>query len=130
MAARGRGGILNVSSLASYQPGPMNATYSATKAYVTSFTESVAFEVRRAGVHVTVVKPGYTDTEMNPDAPKSGMQRRLLWLDAETVATSAVRAVERGKLHCVPGATWRATDALIDSLPRSAVRMLSARVRG
>jgi uncharacterized protein len=130
MAAAGHGGILNVSSIAGNQPLQGYATYGATKAFVTSFTESVAFEVRRAGVHVTVVKPGYTDTEMNPEAPKKGLQRRVLWLDADHVARAAVDAVERGRLHCVPGATWRVADTLIESLPRSAVRMLSSRVRG
>jgi uncharacterized protein len=130
MVAAGHGGIVNVSSIAGNQPLQGYATYGATKAFVTSFTESIAFEVRRRGVHVTVVKPGYTDTEMNPDAPKSGLQRRVLWLDAEQVARAAVEAVERGRLHCVPGATWRVADALIESLPRSAVRLLSSRVRG
>jgi hypothetical protein len=130
MVAAGHGGVVNVSSIAGNQPLQGYATYGATKSFVTSFTESIAFEVRRSGVHVTVVKPGYTDTEMNPDAPKTGMQRRLLWLDAAHVARSAVEAVERGRLHCVPGTTWRITDALIESMPRSAVRLLSARVRG
>jgi hypothetical protein len=130
MVAAGHGGIVNVSSIAGNQPLQGYATYGATKAFVTSFTESVAFEVRRRGVHVTVVKPGYTDTEMNPDAPKTGLQRRLLWLDAAHVARAAVDAVESGRLHCVPGATWRVADTLIESLPRSAVRLLSSRVRG
>lgn len=130
MVAAGHGGIVNVSSIAGNQPLQGYATYGATKAFVTSFTESIAFEVRRSGVHVTVVKPGYTDTEMNPDAPKAGVQRRLLWLDAEHVARASVEAVERGRLHCVPGATWRVADTLIESLPRSAVRLLSSRVRG
>jgi short-subunit dehydrogenase len=130
MVDAGHGGVLNVSSIAGNQPLQGYATYGATKAFVTSFTESIAFEVRRSGVHVTVVKPGYTDTEMNPDAPQQGLQRRLLWLDATQVATAAVNAVERGRLHCVPGATWRVADALIESLPRAAVRALSSRVRG
>jgi hypothetical protein len=130
MVAAGHGGVLNVSSIAGNQPLQGYATYGATKAFVTSFTESIAFEVRRRGVHVTVVKPGYTDTEMNPDAPQTGLQRRLLWLDAAHVAESAVDAVERGRLHCVPGATWRVADTLIESLPRSAVRLISARVQG
>jgi short-subunit dehydrogenase len=130
MVAAGHGGIVNVSSIAGNQPLQGYATYGAPKAFVTSFTESIAFEVRRSGVHVTVVKPGYTDTEMNPDAPKAGVQRRLLWLDAEHVARASVEAVERGRLHCVPGATWRVADTLIESLPRSAVRLLSSRVRG
>jgi len=130
MVEAGHGGIVNVSSIAGNQPLQGYATYGATKAFVTSFTESIAFEVRRSGVHVTVVKPGYTDTEMNPDAPTSGLQRRVLWLDADHVARAAVDAVERGRLHCVPGATWRVADTLIESLPRSAVRLLSSRVRG
>lgn len=130
MVSAGHGGIINVSSIAGNQPLEGYATYGASKAFVTSFTESVAFEVRRHGVHVTVVKPGYTATEMNPDAPQAGLTRRLLWLDADHVAEAAVDAVERGRVHCVPGATWRAADALIESLPRSAVRLLSSRVRG
>ena len=130
MVAAGHGGIVNVSSIAGNQPLQGYATYGATKAFVTSFTESIAFETRRTGVHVTLVKPGYTATEMNPDAPTDGVQRRILWLDADHVARAAVDAVERGRLHCVPGATWRVADTLIESLPRSAVRLLSSRVRG
>ena len=129
MVSAGHGGVLNVSSIAGNQPLHGYATYGATKAFVTSFTESIAFEVRRSGVHVTVVKPGYTDTEMNPDAPQSGLQRRLLWLDAEHVARASVEAVERGRLHCVPGATWRVADTVMESLPRSVLRLISSRVQ-
>jgi short-subunit dehydrogenase len=131
MVAAGRGGILNVSSIAGNQPLNGFATYAASKAFVTSFTESVAFELRGTGVHVTVVKPGYTDTETNagnvPD--RSSLQGRLLWLDAADVATAAVEAVEKGRLHCVPGLTWKAADAVIQTLPRAVVRALSSRVR-
>ena len=129
MVNAGHGGVINVSSIAGNQPLQGYATYGATKAFVTAFTESIAFEVRRSGVHVTVVKPGYTDTEMNPDAPQAGLQRRLIWLDAAHVARSAVNAVERGRLHCVPGATWRIADTVMESLPRSALRLLSSRVQ-
>ena len=131
MVAAGRGGILNVSSMAGNQPLVGYATYAATKAFVTSFSESISYELRGTGVHVTVCKPGYTDTEMNAgEAPAPGtMQRRLLWLDADKVARDAVDAVERGRLHSVPGATWRLTDVLIDTLPRSVVRALSGRIR-
>ena len=62
MVPRGRGGILNVSSLAGFQPGPSNATYSATKAFVTSFTEAVHEELKGTGVTVTVLCPGFTRT--------------------------------------------------------------------
>ena len=93
-------------------------------------TLSVGEVSRRSGVPVTVVKPEYTDTEMNPNGPKTGLQRRVLWLDAEHVARAAGDAVEHGRLHCVPGAAWRIADTVIESLPRSAVRLLSSRVRG
>ena len=133
MVEAGRGGVLNVSSIAGNQPLRGYATYGATKAFVTSFTESVAFELRGSGVHVTVVKPGYTDTEMSGDdeVPAPGtLQRRLLWLDADRVAREAVDAVEAGRLHCVPGLTWKVTDAAIQSLPRAVIRAISARVQG
>jgi short-subunit dehydrogenase len=52
-----------------------------------------------------------------------------LWLRPERVAADAVDAVERGRVHCVPGATWKAADAATQSLPRAVVRALSSRVR-
>jgi len=63
MTQRGHGGILNVSSLAGHQPGPLNATYSATKAFVTSFTQAVHEELKGTGVAVTALCPGFTHTE-------------------------------------------------------------------
>jgi short-subunit dehydrogenase len=131
MVAAGHGGILNVSSIAGNQPLPGFATYAATKAYVTAFSESLVAELRGTGVHVTVLKPGYTFTEMNDgNAPDpSSLTARMLWLQPERVAADAVAAVERGRTHCVPGATWRVADAVIQTLPRAAVRALSSRVR-
>jgi short-subunit dehydrogenase len=131
MVAAGRGGVLNVSSIAGNQPLPGFATYGATKAYVTAFSESLAAELRGTGVHVTVLKPGYTYTEMNDgNAPDPGsLPGRVLWLQADRVAADAVAAVERGRTHCVPGATWKVADAVIQTLPRAAVRALSSRVR-
>ena len=58
MVARGAGGILNVASLAGFQPTPNNATYAATKAFVTSFTEAVHEELKGTGVSVSVLVPG------------------------------------------------------------------------
>ncbi len=63
MMPRGRGWLLNVSSVASFQPAPKLAVYAATKAYVTSLTESLHEEARGTGVHVTAVCPGLTRTE-------------------------------------------------------------------
>ena len=63
MVARGRGRIMLVSSVAGFQPGPRMAVYFASKAYVTSLGEALAYELRRTGVTVTVLCPGATDTE-------------------------------------------------------------------
>ena len=130
MVAAGRGGILNVSSLAGDQPLRGSATYAASKAYVTTFTESIAAELRGTGVHVTVLKPGFTYTEMGgeeaPD-PDSFMGKHL-WLQADRVARDAVDAVERGRLICVPGGQWKAVNGLVQALPRPVVRMLSSRL--
>ncbi|HET7529925.1 MAG TPA: SDR family oxidoreductase [Mycobacteriales bacterium] len=130
MVANARGGVLNVSSLAGDQPLRGSATYAATKAYVTSFTESLAAELRGTGVHVTVVKPGFTYTEMGGDeAPDpSSFLGRHVWLQADEVARAAVDAVERGRLVCVPGAPWKALNGLVQTLPRPVVRTLSSRL--
>src|SRR6266545_4574800 len=63
MVPRGRGFLLNVSSVAGFQPAPRMAVYAATKAYVTSFSESLHEEVHGSGVHVTALCPGLTRTE-------------------------------------------------------------------
>src|SRR5262249_54578833 len=63
MIERGRGGIINVSSLAGHQPTPLNATYGGTKAFVTSFSQAVHEELRGTGVKVMVLCPGFTRTE-------------------------------------------------------------------
>ena len=130
MVEAGRGGVLNVGSLAGDQPLRGSATYSATKSYVTTFSESIAAELRGTGVHVTVVKPGFTYTEMGGDeAPDpASFLGRYLWLQADRVARDALDAVEQGRLICVPGAQWKAVNGLVQALPRPVVRALSSRL--
>lgn len=130
MVAAGRGGVLNVSSLAGDQPLRGSATYAATKAYLTSFSASLAGELRGSGVHVTVVKPGFTRTEMVGDGapPRSSLAGRYLYLHADRVARAAVDAVERGRLVCVPGGAWKIVNGVTQTLPRPAVRALSTRL--
>lgn len=127
MVEAGHGGILNVSSLAGDQPLRGFASYSASKAFVTSFTESIAAEVRGTGVHVTVLKPGYVWTEMNPDGPARDSFAGRFWLEADDVARAALDAVERGRLISVPGGHWRAVNGLVNALPHQLVRSLTTR---
>ncbi len=129
MVERRRGWILNVSSLGGHAPGPNFAVYSASKAFVTSFSESLHEEVRRAGVVVTAVCPGATRTEFGQDtgADASDMPD-LLWQDADEVAAEGLAATAAGKAVRVTGGINRLSAALTTVLPRSANRRLSALV--
>jgi short-subunit dehydrogenase len=127
MVTAQHGGIINVSSLAGEQPLRGYATYSASKAYVTTFTEALSAEVRGQGVHVTLLKPGYVWTEMNPEGPSRDSLQGKIWLEADAVARHAVDAVERGRLMSVPGPHWRLASGMIQALPRQLVRGLSTR---
>ena len=104
MVQRGDGGILNVSSLAGFQPGPSNATYSATKAFVTSFTEAVHEEVKGHGVKVTVLCPGFTRTGFQAAAsvPAEAIPG-FMWQEADEVARVGLDALAKNKAIAIPG---------------------------
>jgi uncharacterized protein len=127
MVEAGHGGILNVSSIAGEQPLRGLATYSASKAFVTRFSEALHSEVKAKGVHVTVLKPGYVWTEMNPNGPDRKSMQGRFWLEADAVARHSLDAVEAGRLYSVPGPHWRAASGLINALPMQLVRGLSSR---
>jgi hypothetical protein len=123
MLPRGRGGVLNVSSIAGLQPMPNVATYAATKAYLSSFSHALHEEVRHKGVSVTALLPGFTRTEFH-DA--GGMNRSIVpgpaWMSAEVVARSALRAVARGRAQCVPGLLYRVLTGISNVTPWSVSR--------
>jgi len=127
MLARGRGGVLNVSSIAGTQPLPNVATYSATKAYLSSFSHSLHEEVRRSGVAVTALLPGFTHTGFHEVA---GANRTIVpgfaWMSAEAVAAAGLRAVARGRAQCVPGLGNR----ILSGISRLTPWSLSRRVVG
>jgi short-subunit dehydrogenase len=107
LLARKRGRILNVGSIAGFQPGPLMATYYATKAYVNSFSEALHSELRGTGVTVTVLCPGPVATEF---AVVSGMQTTRAFsagqpMGARPVAAAGLRAMRAGRRMVVPG--WR-----------------------
>jgi len=107
MIARRSGRILNLGSTAGFQPGPNMAVYYASKAFVNSFTEALAYELRGTGVTATVSCPGATATEFAKVA--AGQEWRLFHMgttSAEFVARHAYRAMMAGKLMSLPG--WRA----------------------
>lgn len=127
-----RGHLLNVSSVASFQPAPSLAVYAATKAYVTSLTESLHEEVRGTGVRVTALCPGLTRTEFISVSNPSGRTTtypEFMWLDADTVAAAAFDDLRRGKALSVPGAIYRMLVSISSVTPRAVARRLSRRVR-
>jgi short-subunit dehydrogenase len=129
MAARGRGGILNVSSLAGFQPGPMNATYGATKAFITSFTEAVHEEMKGTGVSVTVLCPGFTRTgfQETANAPASGVPD-FLWQEADVVARAGLDALERNHAMVMPGIVNKTLGTLSQMAPSALSRRLAGNV--
>lgn len=97
MVARRRGAIINVSSVAGYCPSPYTATYGATKAFVSSFTEAIAVEARGTGVDVLCVCPGFTRTEFQDRAEiDTSALPGFVWMSAEEVADQTVRSVGKG----------------------------------
>ena len=105
MRARGRGGILNVASLGGYAPGPYQAAYYASKAFVISLTQAVAHEVRGQGVRIAVVAPGPVETTFHRDMRAETALYRLLIPSStpDEVARSAYRGFMAGRRVIVPG---------------------------
>jgi short-subunit dehydrogenase len=126
-----RGAVVNIGSLAGDQPLRGSATYAATKSFVTTFTESIAADLRGTGVTATVVKPGFTFTEINAAAaPDPSSMAARMWTQADYVARCVVDAAEKGELVCVPGAQWKLVHGLTQTLPRALTRTMSTRLPG
>ena len=132
MVPRGRGYLLNVSSVASFQASPRLAVYSATKAYVTSLTEALHEEMRGSGVRVTALCPGLTRTEFQSISSTEQLRDfpSFSWLDVTDVARAGLRDVARGRALSVPGALYKALVTVSDLAPRFLVRRISAFATG
>jgi short-subunit dehydrogenase len=128
MGRRGLGYVLNVSSIASFQPGPHLAVYAATKAYVTSLSTALHEELRGTGVRVCVLCPGLTRTEFQSVSRQSGAATEypeFMWMNADQVARAGLRAVRNGRAVCTPGLVNKVLVAATDVLPRPVVQRLS-----
>lgn len=127
MLARGRGAVVNVSSLAGESPAPFTATYGASKVFVTHFTEALAEEVRGTGVRVQALLPGFTRTAFQERAGVDASQiPGFAWMTAEAVVEASLAALEKGEVTCVPGAGYR----VLAGIQRLAPRALARRVAG
>jgi short-subunit dehydrogenase len=132
MVPRGRGYLLNVSSMASFQPAPRLAVYAATKAYVTNLTESLHEEARGRGVHVTALCPGLTKTEFqsvsNSDTYMSNYPS-FAWLQVDDVARTGLDDVAKGRALSIPGVLYKSMSFATGVTPRNIVRRLSSLVQ-
>lgn len=121
MVHRGRGGIINVASMAGFQPGPLASMYYASKAFVISFSEAIAEELRDTGVVVSALCPGPVQTEFAAVAGVGPTSlARLGVADARTVAEFGYGALQRGVRIAIPGAQNKFLNQLRRITPRIA----------
>jgi uncharacterized protein len=124
MVKRGAGGILISGSAAGNSPIPHNATYAASKAFANTFSESLRGELKRAGVHVTLLAPGPV-RETLPDASEQSLVEKLipdaLWISTEYTAKLSLDGLEANKMRVVPGVTSKAMSVASGYVPRAIV---------
>ena len=126
MVHRGSGRIVNVSSTAGFLT---MGSYSSIKAWVTSYTESLAVELRGTGVGVTALCPGWVRTEFHDRAGiRSSSIPNFMWLDAEQLVSAALRDVDRGTVISIPTLRYRALIGLARLAPKSAIRSVSGAI--
>ncbi|MGK0211890.1 MAG: short-subunit dehydrogenase [Polaribacter sp.] len=126
MVERGKGRILNISSLAAFQPGPLMAIYYASKAYILSFSEAIANELKGTGVTVTVLCPGQTKTSFQQVVSKQNCDNKINFNMAcpVQVAKYGYNAMMQGKTVVVPGFF----NKFLSRLPRLMPRKTSASI--
>ena len=126
MNERGRGHIINVSSVAGFVP---TSTYGAAKAWVTAFTETLAHELAGSGVTATALCPGFTRTELHERANiDSSRLPKALWLEADSLVRDCLNDVNAGKVISVPGVQYKVIAGIAQVLPNSLARAVSGRV--
>lgn len=126
MLARGKGGVINVASTAAFQPAPYIAVYSATKAFVLSFTEALAGEYHERNIRILALCPGYTDTNFNSIAHVNAAGIRFA--TPEAVAEAGLNAFLQGKSYLVHGCPNYLTSLLPRILSRAKVIKIVANI--
>ena len=130
MLERNEGEILNMSSLAGFQPGPLMSIYYSTKAFLTSFTEAIAQENKHSNVKISVLCPGVVNTNFrkNVGAEKEA-QINSMMSDPHEVASYGVRAMRKGKVVCLPSLSCKVLSVLPRFVPRSFARNMIYKIQ-
>lgn len=131
MADNGRGRILNVASVAGFEPGPLMSVYYATKAYVLSFSEALAVELKPLGISVTALCPGPVNTGFAKaaNADNISLFKESGGASAPDVAEYAYRCMMKGKAVAVHGIKFKIGVFFVKILPRSTVRKTLYRIQ-
>lgn len=122
MKARGRGRIANTSSISSWIS---QGNYSAIKAWVSAYSESLRNELHGHGVYVTAVCPGWVRTEFHQRAGIRANLPSWVWIDADRLATDSLKDINRGKAYSIPTIRWKLAWVFVRFGPRSATRWFS-----
>ena len=128
MRENGEGGIINVSSIAAFQPVASLATYAASKAFVLSLSEAIWSEVRDSGIRVIALCPGRTPTEFQAVAGTGSADSAFGVRSPDQVVAAALEALETGRSYEVPGLENYLASWLVRVLPRSAVTRAAKRL--
>ena len=130
MVERGHGGVINVSSVGAYQPTPNSATYSATKAFVSSFTNAVHEELHGTGVKAMVLTPGFTHTEfhLRANVAHDSSLPEFVWQSPDEVVKAALKAYDKGRAVCIPGALNAIAAAFSGTMPAAVTRKIAGMV--
>ena len=124
MIERGDGYILNVASIAGFEPGPLMSVYYATKAYVISFTEAISVELKGTGVNILALCPGPTDTgfEDAASAKSSGLFKNMKVASAEKVVRYSYRKLKKGRVLVIQGFVNKLVPFASRFVPRAFMR--------
>lgn len=131
MIANNEGGVLNIASTAAFQPGPLMAVYYATKAYVLSFTEALANELKDTNIKVTALCPGPTETGFSN---RANLQESKLFksgvMDVKEVASIGYKGFHSGKTVVIPGTKNKLLAHSVRFMPRKVITAVVRNVQG
>jgi short-subunit dehydrogenase len=131
MVKRGSGKILNMSSLAAFQPGPLMSIYYASKGYMLSFSEAIANELKGTGVSVTALCPGPTKTAFQETVSEDAKENKIKFnmANAKEVALYGYKAMLKGKTYAIPGGFNKFLATLPRFMPRNTATSIVRKIQ-